>query len=525
MPTGMSKMDVEKGRVDLSSDHQHVTDSRPLDSGHHYEPPQRPVSSFRQCLQRLEGQMVAYNLETRGIKRVEAEERHDLKSLGYAQVAILWFSVNLAANNITLGMLGPAVYYLSFRDAALCAVFGVILGCLPVAAIATFGPISGNRTMILTRYTMGYYPSKLIVILELITLLGYALIDTVVAGQILSAVSPSSHPLTIVVGIVIVAIVTWAITTFGYSIFHYYERYAWAPQLVVLCILAGVAGPSFDLTTPSQGSNAATIAGDRLSFFSLCFSAAVTYAGGAADYFVYYPSHTPRLPIFAVTLLGLTLSFTFALILGIGLASGLPNHAAWNSAYGVSQGALIVEAYQPLGAFGSFCGVVVALGLVANLIPTTYSSGVDFQVLGRVFARVPRVVWNTVGVVIYTVCAAVGRDHLAQIFTNFLALMGYWVSIWFAICVEEVLIFRRRRGFDWEAWAEKKKHPLGVAALIAFLIGWVGAILCMAQVWYIGPIAKLVGDYGADMGNYVGFAWAALVFPPLRWLEVRKFGR
>lgn len=47
----------------------------------------------------------------------------------------------------------------------------------------------------------------------------------------------------------------------------------------------------------------------------------------------------------------------------------------------------------------------------------------------------------------------------------------------------------------------------------------------MSQVWYIGPLAKLVGEYGGDMGNYVGFAFAALVYAPLRWFEVRKFGR
>ncbi|KAH0393850.1 hypothetical protein KCU89_g11984, partial [Aureobasidium melanogenum] len=116
---------------------------------------------------------------------------------------------------------------------------------------------------------------------------------------------------------------------------------------------------------------------------------------------------------------------------------------------------------------------------------------------------------------------------LAAIFTNFLALMGYWVSIWIAICLEEQYIFRTWRGlgFDWNSWNEKSKMPIGIAAIIAFLIGWAGAILSMAQVWYIGPIAKQVGEYGGDMGNYVGFAWAALFYPPLRWLELKKFGR
>lgn len=402
--------------------------------------PETLVGKLQLKWKNFERQLVAYNLEARGIQRVEPDERHDLRSLGYTQIAVLWFSINLAANNITLGMLGPAVFYLGFLDSCLCAVFGMLVGCLPVAYIATFGPRSGNRTMIFARlvyvrsvfenllicfssYIMGWWPSKIVVILNIIVLLGYALIDCVVAGQILSAVSVSS--MSVVVGIIIVAIITWGITTFGYQIFHYYERYAWAPQLVVLCILAGAAGPNFNISSTSEGDSA-TLAGNRLSFFGLNLAAAITYGGGAADYFVYYPEDTPRWKIFSVTMLGLSTSFTFAFIIGIGLASGMLTNAAWEGAYHVSQGALIVEGYKPLGSFGSFCGVIVALGLVANLIPPTYSSGIDAQILGRWAAMVPRAIWNTIGVIIYTVCALAGRGHLAEIFTNFLALMGYW---------------------------------------------------------------------------------------------------
>ena len=203
---------------------------------------------------------------------------------------------------------------------------------------------------------------------------------------------------------------------------------------------------------------------------------------------------------------GLSLSFTFAFLLGIGLASSVPTNPRWSAAYNTSQGALIVAGFEPLGAFGSVLSVVTALGLIANLIPPTYSAGVDFQTLGRgFFLRVPRAAWNTAGVVIYTVCAAAGRHHLAEIFTNFLALMGYWVSIWIAVTFEENFIFRRARreegdgGFVWTAWSQQEKLPVGLAALAAFCVGWVGAVLSMAQVWYVGPIARLVGEYGADV--------------------------
>jgi len=483
-----------------------------------------PMGRMLQTWRALERQLASYKLEARGIQRVEAHERQDLRLLGYSQVAIMWFSVNLAANNITLGMLGPAVFALGFLESCLLSVFGAFAGCLVVAYIATFGPKSGNRTMVFSRFIMGWWPSKIIVILNIVVFLGYSMIDCVVAGQILSAVSGDT--LSIVVGIIIVAVISWGITTFGYQIFHYYERWAWLPQLIVFCILAGVAGPQFNIASHSQADQTReTLIASRISFFGLCLAAAITYGGGAADYFVYYPEHAASWRIFVMTMAGLMCSFAFAFVLGIGLASGALINKEWEAAYAVSQGALVFEAYKPLGAFGSFCGVLIALGLVANIVLPTYSSGINAQLLGTWAGAVPRVIWNTVGVIIYTACALAGREHLAEVFTNFLSLMGYWVSVWIAIILEEHLLFRRKTGFHWDTWNQKKNLPLGVAAFIAFVVGWIGAILCMAQVWYIGPIAEQVGSHGADMGNFVGFSWAALVYAPLRMWELKRFGR
>ena len=467
--------------------------------------PMTSTSTAKQYLKSFERTLIRFNLEERGIERVPPEHRHSTQNLGFLQISLLWIGINLTANNITLGMLGPAVFYLPFLDCCLCAVFGMIVGCLPVAYIATFGPRSGNRTMVFTRYIFGWYPSKLIVVLSLIILLGYSLLDVIIAGQMLSAVSPNGS-LSIVVGIIITAIITWAITTFGYSIFHYYERFAWLPQLMAVMILFGCAGPRFDLyANPGAGESTRTVVGNRLSFFSLCLSAAITYSTAGCDFFVYYPESASRTKIFITTVTGLYASFTPMFILGIGLGSGIVPNSNWESAYSVSQGALIVEGFRPLGAFGSFCAVLIALGLISNLVAPTYAGGIDWQALGWRFERVPRVVWNTLSVVIYTVCAIAGRGNLATIFTNYLALMGYWVSIWIAIVLEEHLIFRKARGLSWvwENWNEPRKLPIGIAALVAFLIGWVGAILCMAQVWYIGPIAATVGDFGADVSSRV----------------------
>lgn len=219
MPDPLQTPDnLEKGQAVTGPSVDAVDEAQEHESIARTEPTTLAGKVGRQ-VKRVEQLLVAYNLEARGIQRVEAHERHAVGWKDYLQVFLLWLSVNLAAINITLGMLAPTLYGLSFLDASLCAVFGSIVGSIPVAWIATWGPISGNRTLvrkltrtvlpktvvlspdrqIFARYTMGWWPSKLVVLLNIILLLGYALIDCVVAGQILSAVSPDGS-MSVVVG-------------------------------------------------------------------------------------------------------------------------------------------------------------------------------------------------------------------------------------------------------------------------------------------------------------------------------------
>lgn len=295
--------------------------------------------------------------------------------------------------------------------------------------------------------------------------------------------------------------------------------------MIVLLVLCGVAGKHFNVHSASQGSSAA-ITANRLSFFSLQLSVPVSWAGAGSDYFVYYPENTSKKLVFLMTLTGLWTSFIFVNIIGVGLGAGVATNTAWNDAYGISSGALILEGYSPVGGFGKFCGVIVALGVISNNIPGTYAAALGAQVLGRYGKMVPRYLWVCVIVLIYFVCAIAGRDHLFQIFQNFLALMGYWIVIWATIMLCEHLIFRRTKGFDWTKWEDQKYLPIGFAALASFLIGWAGAIIGMSQAWYVGPVAKRVGGgTGADIGIWLGCGFALFTFPPLRWLELKKIGR
>ena len=87
-------------------------------------------------------------LEARGIARVSPEERHRDSVRGYAQMAILWFSTNVTANNLVVGLLGPLVFNLGFVDSAMMATFGSLLGSAGTAYMSIWGAQSGNRTMV-----------------------------------------------------------------------------------------------------------------------------------------------------------------------------------------------------------------------------------------------------------------------------------------------------------------------------------------------------------------------------------------
>lgn len=99
--------------------------------------------------------------EARGIRQVKKIEQSKKTTLGFLKIVMMWLSINTAAQNITLGSIGQSAFGLGFLDATLCSVFGGIVGSIPVAYTAGWGPWSGNRTMVreILFYTSSFTPS------------------------------------------------------------------------------------------------------------------------------------------------------------------------------------------------------------------------------------------------------------------------------------------------------------------------------------------------------------------------------
>lgn len=136
----------------------------------------------------------------------------------------------------------------------------------------------GLRAIATSRYSFGFWGAKLCSLLNIIVGGGYAVVNFVVVGQVLSAVS--DYTMTITVGIVIIAVISYVISIFGFRLIHTFEKYSWIYTFVLLIVLAAQAAPHVDASIPSESSGLA-LAGSFLSILSINFcTSSVKYMHG-----------------------------------------------------------------------------------------------------------------------------------------------------------------------------------------------------------------------------------------------------
>ncbi|KIJ53074.1 hypothetical protein M422DRAFT_155263, partial [Sphaerobolus stellatus SS14] len=138
------------------------------------------------------------------------------------------------------------------------------------------------------------------------------------------------------------------------------------------------------------------------------------------------------------------------------------------------------------------------------------SIALSMQALFPPVRHIPRPFWTVFAFAIYTAIDVAGREHI----------IGYWVAFWFIILFEEHMIFRRNT---------VNYIPLSSLLLIFFSVpsgcSVAGAVVGMAQVWHIGPIASKFGHFGGDVGFELADLIFGMLYTGLRYLEIKKFGR
>lgn len=449
-------------------------------------------------------------IERWGIEPVADHARHHRR---LSDNFTLWLSANLVVSTVALGALAVPVFRLGFARALAAIVLFNVLGTLPVAFFATLGPRLGLRQMTISRYAFGWTGAKIMAFFNVVACIGWSAVGTLLAAEILHALSGGAVP--VAAGVLAVAVLTTLVSIYGYHYVHRYERYAWIPMAAVFLVVLALVLPRF--SPPVALARGRALLGDWISFGGVVFGAAVGWSSYAADYTVHQPADASRRRIFLLTFAGIALPCAVLQVLGLMITGAGYSPSAVASGGGTLVGAVLA----PLGMTGAVLLAVLAFGMVGNNIPNDYSLGLSVQVLGRRFQKIPRTVWTLLGAVSYVTIALLASGHFDALLSNFLLVVAYWLGPWSAILVLEHL-FRRGR-YDITAWDDPGRLPPGWAALTAMAAGFGGVTLGASQALFTGPVARALDPpHGMDLGFELGVLAAALVYLLLRPLERRR---
>ncbi|CAE6534466.1 unnamed protein product [Rhizoctonia solani] len=454
-------------------------------------------SRFIKCLR-------TWGVESRGIYPVPVEHRTDPQ---FSKSFFVWLSSNLNILSFSEGTVGVLVYGLTFRQVAGVIVGFNLLSALPPAYFSTFGPKLGLRQMVQARYSFGWFGAIVPGVFNLLAMMGYNILNAILAGQTLSVVSGGK--------------MSWNISFFGYRILNWYERVAWFPVLVMYLVVLGIGGKH--LTSVSEEVPLAP-ARSVLSYGATVAAFIISYAALMSDYTNYMRVDVASWKVFLFSYLGLLLPTASVQLIGAAFAASLPSNPSWQAGYeAAGAGGLVDAILAPSKGFGKFLTVLLALSVIANMGPTLYSFSISSQVVLPFSARVPRYAFSIAGTGILIPLAIVGSTRFEETLVDFLGLVGYWSSTFIAVVAVEHVVFRKS---DWSAydishWNAPRKLPPGIAALGACVCSFGLIVPCMDQVWFTGPIAKTTGDIGFEVGLFL----TGIVYVPLRALERRVFGR
>lgn len=457
-------------------------------------------------------------VELRGCLPIPYEKRTVVQ---FWNIFTLWFSMSCNLLPITTGMVGTLSFGLGLRDASLIILFFTLLSTIPVAYMCTWGPKTGMRQLIQARFVYGKYFISIFILLNLATLTGFSIVDSIIGGQALSAVSDGTT-INATVGIVIIALLSLLVSFCGFKILHVYEKYAWVPALIAIIITTGCGGKHLQNQSVVEPATSQQI----LSFGGLVASFMLPWAALASDFSTYMHPKAPSMRIAAYTYAGLALPTIPLMVLGAAIGGATPNMASWQQGYDTNSASGVLAAMlHPAGGFGRFVTVILAFSMVGNLSATMYSITLNFQMLLPFLFRVQRVLFS---IVITAIVIGIAIKAASSFFTNlenFLGLIGYWAAAFIGVVVTDHIWFRKRNfgayTEDEGLWDDGARLPMGWAAMGASA-GCLGLVVpSMYQTWFTGPIAKQTGDLGFEFALVL----SALLYVPLRYLEQKMCGR
>ncbi|ODQ79931.1 hypothetical protein BABINDRAFT_161597 [Babjeviella inositovora NRRL Y-12698] len=490
-----------------------------------------------------------FGIETGGFKRVLPEAREPNVTKQLISVTGLWFSACGGLTSMESFLLGSLLFNLGLKQSMTVGIITQAIGCFVAAYASTMGPKSGLRQIVSTRFVLGWWLVRFGALVNIVGLAGWSIVNAVIGGQILQTVS--GDQINLVLGIVLLSVFAFLVAVFGIRYLLKVETIFAIPVFISIILMYVVCSDKYQYASnTNMTSSPSELVGNSLSYAAIGYTVTGSWSGITSDYYVLFPEKTPSSHIFTVTFLGLLIPTTFVAVIGTYIGNIALNYPPWLDEYNINGiGGLINIVFAGRWhGLGKFLVVILFVSLIANSVLNLYSFAFSVQMTISYCGKVPRWMWTFAISAITLICALAGRNKASIILSNMLPMLGYWTSMYMTLLAEENLIFRTKwfhhlytkenedridrekasgeisavSYYNWAVWNDRTKVTNGLAAGAAISCGIVGAVLGMDQVYFVGPLAvKAAGD----VGIWVSVGMVGVVYPGLRFLELKKFGR
>ncbi len=463
-------------------------------------------------------------IEVNGINTIDDSERKGRASSLFWP----WFGANVSVLGIGYGafVLG---FGISFWQAALVGVIGIVLSFLLCGIVALAGKRGSAPTMVLSRATFGVRGARVPAVLSWVLTVGWETALTALAvlatSTVFTELGWDGGIATKIVALVVVAALIVAAGVVGFDLIMRLQVWITVITGVLTVLYIVLALPKIDLGTIAalpSGSAQAVIGALVLVLTGF----GLGWVNLAADYSRYLPRATRSAGVVGWTVFGASVAPVVLVVFGLLLAGSSAKLS----------GAIALD---PIGALTTILPVwflipfalVAVLGLVGGAVLDIYSSGLALLSAG---IRIPRAAAAGIDGVVMIVGAAIVVFFATSFigpFQAFLVTLGAPTAAWAGVMVADVLL-RRRDYAASELYSPTGRYgdirwlPIGLIVL-GTALGWGLVTNSFGVPSWLNWQGYLLGPFG--LGGRAGpFAYAnlgVLVSLLVGFVGILVFGR